>query len=61
MNKDLFSEHSQRYQQARPQYSTEILDAIWAYVPERLGTVGQVQDNLPSYLRLISRRYSQQT
>lgn len=35
MNKDLFSEHSQRYQQARPQYSTEILEAILAYVPER--------------------------
>jgi ubiquinone/menaquinone biosynthesis C-methylase UbiE len=34
MNKDLFSEHSQRYQQARPQYSTEILEAILAYVPE---------------------------
>jgi hypothetical protein len=35
MTKDLFSTHSELYQQARPQYSSEILDAILAYVPER--------------------------
>jgi ubiquinone/menaquinone biosynthesis C-methylase UbiE len=35
MAKDLFSANSELYQQARPQYSTEILDAILTYVPER--------------------------
>ena len=35
MTKDLFSTHSELYQQARPQYSSEILDTILAYVPER--------------------------
>ena len=35
MSKDLFSGNSQQYQQARPQYSSEILEAILAYVPER--------------------------
>lgn len=35
MRKDLFSENSQRYQQARPQYSNEILAAILAHVPAR--------------------------
>lgn len=33
--KDLFSEHSQLYQQARPDYSADILDTILKDVPER--------------------------
>lgn len=33
--KDLFSEGSQRYKQARPAYSTQIVKEILKYVPER--------------------------
>lgn len=33
--KDLFSDNSQLYQQARPDYSAEILEAVLKYVPER--------------------------
>lgn len=33
--KDLFSDNSQLYQQARPDYSAAILEAVLKYVPER--------------------------
>lgn len=33
--KGLFSDNSQLYQQARPDYSAEILEAVLKYVPER--------------------------
>lgn len=33
--KDLFSDNSQLYQQARPDYAAESLEAVLKYVPER--------------------------
>ena len=33
--KDLFSDNSQLYQQARPDYSADILKAVLEHVPER--------------------------
>ncbi len=57
--KDLFSDDSLRYKQARPAYSAEIVQEILKHVPERTFAwdCGAGSGSLPSYWYHIFSRF----